>query len=95
MRIGFIGAGCLAQAIGGQLARAGHVVTLSNSRGPGSLEVAAAALGVSAGTVEAAAANPVVFLAVNWTKNSAALSAAGDLTGRGMPMRSSTWATRM
>jgi predicted dinucleotide-binding enzyme len=82
IRIGFIGAGDLAQAIGGQLASAGHDVTLSNSRGPASLAATAAALGVSAGTVAAAAANPVVFLAVNWTKNSAALSAAGDLTGR-------------
>src|SRR5689334_22264854 len=82
MQIGFIGAGGIAQAIGGQLAKAGHDVTLSNSRGPESLATVAAALQVSAGTVAQAADNEVVFLAVNWTKNPVALQAAGDLTGR-------------
>ncbi|GAS86561.1 NADPH-dependent F420 reductase [Mycolicibacterium brisbanense] len=82
LKIGFIGAGDLAQAIGGQLAAAGHDVTLSNSRGPHTLTTVAADLGVTADTVAQAAAHTVVFLAVNWTANPAALAAAGDLTGR-------------
>ena len=82
MKIGFVGAGAIAQAIGAQLAAVGHHVVLSNSRGPDTLGDVVGPLRVAAGTVEAAAGQGVVFLAVNWSRIPAALCAAGDLSGR-------------
>lgn len=82
MKIGFIGAGDIARAVGTQLAKAGHEVTISNSRGPDSLAAIAAPLGLTAGTVEEAADHEVVFLSVPWSKVPSALRAAGDLTDR-------------
>ncbi|MDF2829382.1 MAG: oxidoreductase coenzyme F420-dependent [Mycobacterium sp.] len=82
MKIGFIGAGAIAQAIGAQLARAGHRVILSNSRGPATLADVVRAPNLAAGTPDEAGAQEAVFLAVNWSKIPAALGAAGDLSGR-------------
>ena len=82
MKIGFLGAGAIAQAIGAQLAAVGHHVVLSNSRGPDTLADVVGPLKVKAGTAGEAAGQDVVFLAVNWSRIPAALSAAGDLSGR-------------
>lgn len=82
MKIGFIGAGNIAQAVGTQLAKVGHEVTISNTRGPHALATTAARLGLTPGTVEQAADHEVVFLAVPWSKVPAALRAAGELTDR-------------
>jgi len=82
MDIGFIGAGAIAQAVGHQLAKVGHDVAISNSRGPDTLTTMAAPLGLIAGTVAEAADREVVFLAVPWSKVPDALMAARDLTDR-------------
>jgi 8-hydroxy-5-deazaflavin:NADPH oxidoreductase len=82
MKIGFIGAGAIAQAVGHQLVKVGHDVMISNSRGPGTLTPIAGSLGLTAGTVEQAADHEVVFLAVPWSKVPGALQAAGDITDR-------------
>lgn len=82
MKIGFIGAGNIAQAVGTQLAAVGHDVTISNSRGGDTLAALAAPLSLTAGTVAQAADHEVVFLTVPWGKVPAALDAAGDLTDR-------------
>ncbi len=82
MKIGFIGAGNIAQAVGTQLAAIGHDVTISNRRGTDTLAALATPLGLTAGTVAEAADHEVVFLAVPWSKVPAALNAAGDLTDR-------------
>jgi predicted dinucleotide-binding enzyme len=67
MTIGFVGAGNIAMAVAKRLARAGHVVLMSNSRGPDSLTDQMAALGprARAATVpEAIESSDVVFLAI-------------------------------
>ncbi len=82
MKIGFIGAGAIAQAVGAQLASVGHDVVLSNSRGPETVAPLTVSSQLEAATVEQAADREVVFLAVNWSKIPVALHAAGDLSGR-------------
>jgi predicted dinucleotide-binding enzyme len=66
--LGIIGAGRLGQAMARTALRAGRRVVIANSRGPESLAPVISALGdgVSAGTVEQAAAAPTVVLAVPW-----------------------------
>ena len=66
--VGIIGAGRIGQAMTHIARRAGRRVVISNSRGPQSLTSLAQDLGdgVSAGTVEAAAAADIVVLAVMW-----------------------------
>jgi 8-hydroxy-5-deazaflavin:NADPH oxidoreductase len=66
--LGIIGAGRLGQAMARTALRAGRRVVIANSRGPESLAPVLSALGngVSAGTVEQAAAAPTVVLAVPW-----------------------------
>jgi predicted dinucleotide-binding enzyme len=66
--VGIIGAGRLGQAMARTALRAGRRVVIANSRGPESLAPVVSALGdgVSAGTVEQAAAAPTVVLAVPW-----------------------------
>ena len=66
--LGIIGAGRLGQAMARTGLRAGRRVVIANSRGPESLAPVVSALGdgVSAGTVEQAAAAPTVVLAVPW-----------------------------
>ena len=76
MRIGIIGAGNIGQAFARTLARADIEATISNSRGPDSLQDLVSALGpsISAGTRERAASADIVLIAVNWTKLPAALA---------------------
>ncbi len=84
MRIGFIGAKTVAQTIARHVLPLGHTVVLSNSRGPDSLAGVVPDLGpgVSAGTVEHAAEQEIVILAVNWANVPAALAAVPDWSGR-------------
>jgi predicted dinucleotide-binding enzyme len=73
--LGIIGAGRLGQAMARTALRAGRRVVIANSRGPQSLAPVVSALGdgVSAGTVEQAAAAPTVVLAVPWDRVPGAL----------------------
>jgi len=84
MKTGIIGAGRIGRAIAKHLARSGHHVIVSNSRGPESLNSLVAELGKSAkaGTVAEAAAAPVVFLTVTWAQLPAALSKLPAWNGR-------------
>jgi 8-hydroxy-5-deazaflavin:NADPH oxidoreductase len=68
--VGIIGAGRLGQAMARTAVRAGRRVVIANSRGPESLAPIVSALGdgVSAVTVEQAAAAPTVVLAVPWDR---------------------------
>jgi predicted dinucleotide-binding enzyme len=71
MKIGIIGAGRIGGTLAVLLAKAGHEVAVSNSRGPKSLKsiVAEAGKNVQAMTVaDAAAFGEVVILAVPWRK---------------------------
>jgi predicted dinucleotide-binding enzyme len=67
-RIGIIGAGRLGRAMARTAVRAGRSVVIANSRGPESLASVASELGegVTAGTVNEAAAARMVVLAVPW-----------------------------
>lgn len=70
MKIGIIGAGRIGHTAARLLVNAGHEVTLSNSRGPKSLQAIVAELGPNAhaATVDQAAHfGEVVLLAVPWT----------------------------
>jgi hypothetical protein len=66
--VGIIGAGRIGRAMAEIALRAGRQVVISNSRGPRSLTSLVRELGegVSAGTVEQAAAADMVVLAVMW-----------------------------
>jgi 8-hydroxy-5-deazaflavin:NADPH oxidoreductase len=68
-QLGIIGAGRIGHAMARTAQRAGRAVVLANSRGPDSLTTVVAELGdgVSAGTVEQAAAASIVVLAVPWS----------------------------
>jgi 8-hydroxy-5-deazaflavin:NADPH oxidoreductase len=68
MDIGVIGAGAFAQAFAKRALKAGHRVTLSNTRGPESLRETVSRLGpgAMAATKEEAAACEMVLLAVPW-----------------------------
>jgi predicted dinucleotide-binding enzyme len=67
-RVGIIGAGRIGQAMAQIARRAGRQVVIANSRGPQSLASVVQELGdgVSAGTVNDAAAADMVVLAVMW-----------------------------
>jgi predicted dinucleotide-binding enzyme len=67
-RVGIIGAGHIGQVIARIALRAGRQVVIANSRGPESLAQLVQELGggVSAGTVEDAAAADIVVVAVMW-----------------------------
>lgn len=82
--IGVIGAGAIGSAFARAAASKGISVTLSNSRGPASLVERVRELGplVKAGTREEAAAQPIVLVAVNWSKLPAALAGLPDFAGR-------------
>jgi predicted dinucleotide-binding enzyme len=84
MKIGFIGAGPVAQTIAKHALSVGHQVVISNSRGPESLASVVAELGsgATAGTAKEAAAQDLVVLAVKWWNVQAALFSAGDWKGR-------------
>jgi predicted dinucleotide-binding enzyme len=66
--VGIIGAGLLGQAMARTARRAGRDVVIANSRGPESLASVVSSLGegVSAGTVDEAAAAGIVVIAVPW-----------------------------
>lgn len=68
MKIGLLGAGVVAQAFARHATKAGHEVLFSNSRGPESLKQIVADYGplASAGTMNEAADQPVVLLALPW-----------------------------
>ena len=85
MRVGIIGAGHIGGNIARFLAGAGHDVTVSFSRDPGSLEKLAAEIGarVSLGSpAEAAAPAEVVVVSVPWPVINEALAQAGPLAGK-------------
>lgn len=84
MNIGIIGAGGIAQAFARQALKAGHTVTLANSRGPESLAAVVKELGAGAkaGTREQAAAASIVVVAVNWARISDALADLPAWNGR-------------
>jgi predicted dinucleotide-binding enzyme len=66
--VGIIGAGRIGQAMARTALRAGRSVAIANSRGPGSLTSVVSALGdgVSAATVQEAAAAGIVVIGVPW-----------------------------
>jgi predicted dinucleotide-binding enzyme len=70
MDVGIIGAGRLGQAMARTARRAGRDVVIANSRGPESLASVVTTLGegVSAGTVDEAAAAGIVVIAVPWDR---------------------------
>ncbi|WP_433265993.1 NADPH-dependent F420 reductase [Actinosynnema sp. CS-041913] len=63
MQVGIIGAGNIGTAVATKLARAGHDVVISNSRGPESLPPLD---GVTPGTVADAVRREITILAVPW-----------------------------
>jgi predicted dinucleotide-binding enzyme len=84
MNIGFIGAGTVAQTIAKHVLPFGHHVLLSNMRGPESLAALVKDLGegAAAGTLQQAAAQDIVVLAVHWSSVQAALFPVADWKGR-------------
>jgi predicted dinucleotide-binding enzyme len=84
MKIGFIGAGTVAQTIARHVLPFGHEIVLSNTRGPESLAALVQQLGdgASAGTPQEAAEQELVVLAVEWWNVQKALSVIPDWSGR-------------
>ncbi|MBR1197255.1 NAD(P)-binding domain-containing protein [Bradyrhizobium sp. AUGA SZCCT0169] len=84
MSIGIIGSGAIGAAFARVLARTGTEATISNSRGPESLSELVREVGpsIKAGSREEAARADIVFVAVNWTKLSAALAGLPEWSGR-------------
>jgi hypothetical protein len=74
-RVGIIGAGRIGQAMARTAVRAGRSVVIANSRGPESLTSVVSALGdgVSAATVQQAAAMGIVVAAIPWPRVQQAL----------------------
>jgi predicted dinucleotide-binding enzyme len=84
MTIGIIGSGAIGTAFARALARAGIEATISNSRGPGSLNDLVQELGpsIKSGTREQAARADIVLVAVNWAKLPAALAGLPEWSNR-------------
>ena len=84
MKIGIIGAGSIGRALAGHMAKAGHEVLVSNSRGPETLEGLVRQLGPKARAVtrQEAAAADVVILSVPWESVREALSGLPAWNGR-------------
>jgi predicted dinucleotide-binding enzyme len=84
MKIGFIGAGVVAQTISKHVLPFGHRVLVSNRRGPDSLASVVKELGtgVEVGTPQEAAEQDIVVLAVNWPSVQAALFSVTDWKDR-------------
>jgi predicted dinucleotide-binding enzyme len=84
LTIGIIGSGAIGTALARTLSRVGIEATISNSRGPDSLEELVRELGpsIKAGTREEAARADIVLVAVNWTKLPAAMAGLPDWIGR-------------
>ena len=83
MRIGFLGAGVVAQTIARHVLPLGHQVVLSNTKGPDSLAPLITELGpgAAAGTPQQAAGQDIVVLAVNWPNVQTALFSVPDWSG--------------
>lgn len=83
MSIGIIGAGNIGGAIATALANTGIEAILANRSGPASLAAFTEKLGgrVTAGSVEEAAAQDIMFVAVPWSKIPGALEGL-DLSGK-------------
>jgi predicted dinucleotide-binding enzyme len=85
VRVGIIGAGHIGGNVAHFLSAAGHEVTVSFSREPGSLERFAAEIGprASAGSpAVAVSSGQVVVISVPWPLIDEALAQAGPLTGK-------------
>ncbi|MGU7773366.1 NADPH-dependent F420 reductase [Burkholderia sp. MR1-5-21] len=84
MKIGFIGAGAVAQSIASSAIQAGHEVVFSARRGPQALGDIVAGLGpkASADTVEEVARLELVMLAVPWLQVPSALDGLPQWAGR-------------
>ena len=84
MDIGILGAATVGRALARRLADAGHDVVIANSRGPESLHDVITQLGnrVAAGHITDALTNPVVILAVPWTRIRDVLTPEIDWRGR-------------
>ena len=84
MKIGFIGAGAVAQSIARSAIQAGHEVLLSARRGPQALGDVVAGLGpnASADTVQEVARLELVVLAVPWLQVPSALDGLPNWAGR-------------
>ncbi|SFU21622.1 NADPH-dependent F420 reductase [Paraburkholderia aspalathi] len=84
MKIGFIGAGAVAQSIARSAIQAGHEVLLSARRGPQALGNVVAGLGpnASADTVQEVARLELVVLAVPWLQVPSALDGLPNWAGR-------------
>jgi hypothetical protein len=84
MKLGFIGAGNVAQTYAKHFVRHGHEVVLSNSRGPDSLIEIVRSIGPNAraGTVKEAAQQDIVILCVRWAQAKQALAEVSDWSGR-------------
>jgi 8-hydroxy-5-deazaflavin:NADPH oxidoreductase len=84
MKIGFIGAGAVAQSIARSAIQAGHEVVLSARRGPQALDDIVAGLGpnASADTVQEVARLELVMLAVPWLQVPSALDGLPNWAGR-------------
>jgi 8-hydroxy-5-deazaflavin:NADPH oxidoreductase len=84
MKIGFTGAGTVAQTIARHVQPHGHKVLLSNTKGPDSLASVVEKLGsgASAGTPQEAASQDLVVLAVGWASVQQTLLAIPDWKGR-------------
>jgi 8-hydroxy-5-deazaflavin:NADPH oxidoreductase len=84
MKFGFIGAGNVAQTYAKHFVGHGQEVVLSNSKGPDSLADLARSIGpnAKAGTVNEAAKQDIVILAVRWEKAKQALAEVSDWNGR-------------
>lgn len=82
--IGIIGAGAIGSALAKALASKGIEAIIANSRGPASLAGFVEELGpsIKAGTREQAAAQEIVFVAVNWSKLPEALAGLPNFGGR-------------
>ncbi|MBE9461309.1 NADPH-dependent F420 reductase [Dyadobacter subterraneus] len=81
MKIGVIGAGYIGGLLAKKFVEAGFNVELSNSRGPETLQMMAAELGENAAavTVEQAAKNDIIVLAVKWESVQTALNSVVSL----------------
>jgi len=84
MRIGFIGAGTVAQTISKHTLPLGHQVLLSNSRGPETLAnvVRDLGAGAAAGTATQAADQEIVVLASTWANVKQALASVPNWRGK-------------